>query len=156
MIRKTDVTKRPRWGYVRHGSRKVYAWKPALALGAITTAAASLPASLLTTHGTFDVLAFFIFCTFLLSPLYMLWWLILVDRETVRGAIKAPEKSIESTWYTQAAQGVFHDLLIVMGLGAALTSWWKLSFDISWFFLGGTVAMMVDFAARYAYEKSRS
>ncbi|MDN5618063.1 hypothetical protein AB0Y14_07185 [Rothia sp. HC945] len=156
MAQHTETHLLPHWGYTKVGSRKIPAWKPALALGLLTDGGASVVATLLTTSGSFNTLAFFVFLVFLWAPLTMLWWVALVDRKTVRGATRDPEKSIESTWYSRAAEGVFHDLMIIMGLGAVVTTWWRPSFDMSWFFLGACVVMMLDFALRYAVIKARS
>ena len=156
MAQDNDAPLLPRWGYTKLGRRKIPAWKPALALGLVTDGGASLLAAFLTTSDPFNALAFFVFLVFLWAPLTMLWWVALVDRKTVRGATRDPEKSIESTWYSGAAEGVFHDLMIIMGLGAVATTWWKPFFDISWFFLGACVVMMLDFSLRYAILRARS
>ena len=43
-------------------------------------------------------------------------WVLLVDRDTVEGAIDKPEQSIESRWYALAAQDTVHALLWSVGV----------------------------------------
>ncbi|MGV3016831.1 hypothetical protein [Rothia sp. 88186D007BW] len=45
-------------------------------------------------------------------------WAVLVDRNTIKGATRNPEASIENHWYGKAAETTFHLMLATMGLGA--------------------------------------
>ncbi|WP_262391104.1 hypothetical protein [Micrococcus luteus] len=53
-------------------------------------------------------------------------WLFLVDRTTLRGAVRDTEETIEGRWLEKAQSGAFGDLLVVLGLGTfvvALAGW---------------------------------
>lgn len=76
-------------------------------------------------------------------------WAVLVDRNTLRGAVRDPESSIESRWYDRAACGVFQDLLIVCGLGAAVFSVLGLNAPIGAVLGAVLLAAMLDFAVCY-------
>ncbi|MDY6055876.1 hypothetical protein [Micrococcus sp.] len=61
-----------------------------------------------------------------LLPAAALVWALLVDRGTVRGAVRDPEESVENRWYEKATSGAFHDLLVLLGLGSvavAVADW---------------------------------
>ena len=82
-------------------------------------------------------------------------WVLLVDRETIAGAIRDPAESVESRWYDAAARGVFHDLLVVAGLGTFVVSLTRWSAELSLVGLGLLVFMAADFAVRYLAQKRR-
>ena len=53
-------------------------------------------------------------------------WLFLVDRTTLRGAVRDTEETVEGRWLEKAQSGAFGDLLVVLGLGTfvvALAGW---------------------------------
>ena len=53
-------------------------------------------------------------------------WFLLVDRTTVRGAIRDTEETVEGRWLEKAQSGAFGDLLVVLGLGTfviGMTGW---------------------------------
>ena len=82
-------------------------------------------------------------------------WVLLVDRETIAGAVRDPEESIESRWYDAAARGVFHDLLVVAGLGTFVVSLTRWSAELSLVGLGLLLFLAADFAVRYLLQKRR-
>lgn len=53
-------------------------------------------------------------------------WVRLVDRTTVRGAIRDTEETIEGRWLEKAQSGAFGDLILVIGVGTfvvGMTGW---------------------------------
>lgn len=44
-------------------------------------------------------------------------WVLLVDRNSLKGAVPNPERSIESMWYSKASQDAFHSIMVIGGLG---------------------------------------
>ncbi|MDO4239752.1 hypothetical protein [Micrococcus sp.] len=53
-------------------------------------------------------------------------WVRLVDRTTIRGAIRNTEETVEGRWLEKAQSGAFGDLLVVIGLGTfviGMTGW---------------------------------
>lgn len=153
MQQSSETDARPRMGYTKFGNGSMPAWKPAVAIGIPLTISVGALAAWLSPVS--PLLAFAIFAAFLFSPVTMLGWASLVDRETIRGADRNPEESVESVWYSKSAQGVFHDALIACGLGAGLFAFFPLEVDLSWVLMGLTVLLMVDFGLRYLFNKRR-
>lgn len=82
-------------------------------------------------------------------------WLALVDRTTLRGAIRDTEETIEGRWLEKAQSGAFGDLLVVLGLGTfvvALTGW-----QPSLPLVGAGLLLFAgaSVAVRYALQKRR-
>lgn len=76
-------------------------------------------------------------------------WALLVDRQSITGATKNPEISVESQWYDRAALGVFQDILIVCGLGATVMAFFDFSANIALVLAMLLALIMLDFAVRY-------
>lgn len=82
-------------------------------------------------------------------------WLFLVDRTTLRGAVRDTEETIEGRWLERAQSGAFGDLLVVLGLGTFVVALagWQLSLPLvgagMLLFAGASVAV------RYALQKRR-
>ncbi|QQE49513.1 hypothetical protein I6H91_04130 [Micrococcus luteus] len=82
-------------------------------------------------------------------------WLALVDRTTVRGAIRDTEETVEGRWLEKAQSGAFGDLLVVLGLGTFVVALagWQPSLPLVGagllLFAGASVAV------RYALQKHR-
>lgn len=76
-------------------------------------------------------------------------WAVFVDWSTITGRLDRPEESIESVWYGRAATGTFHDLLMILGLGAAAFSITRISVDTGILLLVLCGVTMIDFALRY-------
>lgn len=153
MSQNSTADVRPRMGYIRWGSGHMLAWKPAFGLGSLLTLAVGALAAWLAPIA--PVLAFGIFAVCLWPPLTALSWAGFVDRETMRGADRNPEESVESDWYNRSAQGVFHDVMIGAGLGSAIFTFFPFEVELSWVFLGLTLFVMGDFALRYRINKMR-
>lgn len=82
-------------------------------------------------------------------------WLFLVDRTTVRGAIRDTEETIEGRWLEKAQSGAFGDLLVVLGLGTfvvAMTGWQP---SLPLVGAGPLLVAGASVAVRYALQKRR-
>lgn len=82
-------------------------------------------------------------------------WLALVDRTTVRGAIRDTEETIEGRWLEKAQSGAFGDLLVVLGLGTfvvALAGWQP---NLPLVGAGLLLVAGASVAVRYALQKRR-
>ena len=82
-------------------------------------------------------------------------WLALVDRTTVRGAIRDTEETVEGRWLEKAQSGAFGDLLVVLGLGTfvvAMTGWQA---DLPLVGAGLLLVAGASVAVRYALQKRR-
>ena len=82
-------------------------------------------------------------------------WLALVDRTTVRGAIRDTEETIEGRWLEKAQSGAFGDLLVVLGLGTfvvAMTGWQP---SLPLVGAGLLLVAGASVAVRYALQKRR-
>ena len=82
-------------------------------------------------------------------------WLALVDRTTVRGAIRDTEETIEGRWLEKAQSGAFGDLLVVLGLGTFVVALagWQPSLPL----VGAGLLLVAgaSVAVRYALQKRR-
>ena len=82
-------------------------------------------------------------------------WLFLVDRTTLRGAVRDTEETVEGRWLEKAQSGAFGDLLVMLGLGTFVVALagWQPSLPLVGagllLFAGASVAV------RYALQKRR-
>ena len=83
----------------------------------------------------------------------MLPWALLVDRSSLKGAIDRPEDSVEARWYSKAAEGTMHDVLITVGIGAALFSFTQLQVNRGVLLIVFGTLVMADFGVRYLLAK---
>lgn len=83
----------------------------------------------------------------------MLPWALLVDRSSLKGATERPEDSIEARWYSKAAEGTMHDVLITVGIGAALFSFTQLQVNTGILLIVLGTLVMADFGVRYQLVK---
>lgn len=75
-------------------------------------------------HDDSPLLAFAVYALCLLPVATTASWLVMVDRDTIRGATPDPENSIESHWYSQASENTLHAMLLgIGGLGVVSTFW---------------------------------
>lgn len=74
-----------------------------------------------------------------------------MDRSSIAGAASRPEESVESAWYDRAASGAFHDLIVMLGVGAAVFSIVPALQGVPayWALLGLGLAAGTDMAVRY-------
>lgn len=83
-------------------------------------------------------------------------WLLLVDRESILGAVRNPENSVESTWYSDAAKDTFHAAMALGGIGCLIFSVWSVETSVSTVLLISVAALQVIFWIRYGIRKRRS
>lgn len=90
-----------------------------------------------------------------LVPGWAVVWALLVDRDTVRGAVRNTEDTVEGRWYEKATSGAFHDLLVLLGLGAfvVVLAGWQV--DTGLLAAGLVLFMMLSVAVRYLLLKRR-
>lgn len=92
-------------------------------------------------------------------PFSALLWVLLVDRGTMRDAPRNVEDSVEYRWSERASAGVFRDMLVLLGAGAAVLSVLEVAIDLTlrWplhLVLAGLVVLaMVDFGIRMQLSK---
>lgn len=92
-------------------------------------------------------------------PFSALFWVLLVDRGTMRDAPRNVEDSVEYRWSERASAGVFRDMLVLLGAGAAVLSVLEVAIDLTlrWplhLVLAGLVVLaMVDFGIRMQLSK---
>lgn len=148
----TEQETKARWGRSRFGGSQAMLIIVSLLAGAVL----SLGAGLLFATLNFPenlVLAALIMTAGLLPVLSVGCWALLLDRSTLRGATKNPENSVESQWYDKAAVGVFQDILLVCGLGAAVLSFIEVQASIGLVLAGVVALSMADFGVRYLLIK---
>lgn len=92
-------------------------------------------------------------------PFSALLCVLLVDRGTMRDAPRNVEDSVEYRWSERASAGVFRDMLVLLGAGAAVLSVLEVAIDLTlrWplhLVLAGLVVLaMVDFGIRMQLSK---
>lgn len=92
-------------------------------------------------------------------PFSALLWVLLVDRGTMRDAPRNVEDSVEYRWSERASAGVFRDMLVLLGAGAAVLSVLEVAIDLTlrWplhpVLAGLVVLAMVDFGIRMQLSK---
>ena len=107
------------------------------------------------------VLAGVVFASCLLPVSSALVWVLLVSRETLSGAPKNIEESVESRWTERVGAAVFLDTLVLLGAGAfalsILRSTAKWSFELPLELTSSVVMilLMLDFMIRYLLIKRR-
>ncbi|HJX77398.1 hypothetical protein [Glutamicibacter sp.] len=148
----TEQETKARWGRSRFGGSQAMLIIVSLLAGAVLSLGAGLLFATLNFPGDF-VLAALIMAAGLLPVLSVGCWALLLDRSTLRGATKNPEISVESQWYDKAAVGVFQDILLVCGLGAAVLSFIEVQASTGLILAGVVGLAMADFGVRYLLIK---
>lgn len=142
-----------RFGRVR-GTRSVPALRAALPLGLLISAMLACVTLAVTSDGSSPWLSALV-CGMAVTPATTaLAWLILVDRESLPGAVRKPEETVESTWYASAASDAFHLLLAASGLGAYVASLWHYP-AIAWTLSAVFGVAALSFAVSYTLRKAR-
>lgn len=99
-----------------------------------------LVANIALTHNKPLTAAIFTVC---LAPGWTaLMWALLVDRNTLAGAIENPKDSVESRWYSQAAEDTLHASLLALGILGVVSVFVDYSVNI-----GSAVATVAAFYA---------
>ncbi|MGO2051965.1 hypothetical protein ACT3UD_09890 [Glutamicibacter sp. 287] len=144
----TKTVAQSKWGRSRFGGGSAALIITSLLVGILLSAGGGLLFARLNFPENF-VMAALVMMAGLLPVLSVACWALLLDRDTLRGATKNPEISVESQWYDKAAVGVFQDLLLVCGLGGAVFSFLQVQASIGLVLAGVVLLAMVDFAVRY-------
>ncbi|MDO4897950.1 MAG: hypothetical protein Q3965_01460 [Rothia sp. (in: high G+C Gram-positive bacteria)] len=100
----------------------------------------------------FYLLASFV-ATYLISVASI--WALLVDRNTLAGAVEKPENSVESLWYSKATENTFHIMLAVLGLSAGVSSIYNWQFATGYVLTVATLLMGLVFIVSYQVHKRR-
>lgn len=143
------VRARSRWGYTKH--RRIPAVAAAVPLGLLLALAGGWLAVLSGVAGSHPLWGFWIFAAFLAGPCMALAYVLVVDRNSVEGAVDRPEESAESQWYNQAATGSFMDLLLVLGAGSTVLAFTpvELAVDVKLLLPAVLVLAYMSFGIRY-------
>lgn len=103
----------------------------------------------LTKYQEHPSLALAIFTACLAPTCSALVWALLVDRTTITGATLNPENSIETHWYSQAAQDTFHAALVAVGILGLASTFWSFSLTGSQIALADGALLLLVFSASY-------
>lgn len=148
------MTTQSTWGSTRSGRSP---WPGAIGIGVALAAVLGLTVWAFAS-GTNGVIYGIVLAAASFMPGLALGWILVVDRRTVKGAVRNPEESIEAQWYDRATRGTFHDLLVVMGLTAMALSvvpQWRDELTASEALLACMVFAAADVSARYLLTKRR-
>ncbi|GGH59262.1 hypothetical protein [Rothia aerolata] len=80
-------------------------------------------------------------------------WAIFVDRNTIKGAVKNPENSIENSWFSKAAESSFCIIVAVLGIGAGVTAIFDLEFQTDMVLTAATMLCFIVFFVCYQFHK---
>ncbi|MBE7370396.1 hypothetical protein [Dermacoccus barathri] len=148
------MTTQSTWGTTRSGRSP---WPGAIGIGVAVAVVLGLAAWAFAS-GTNGVVYGIVLAAASFMPGLALGWILVVDRRTVKGAVRNPEESIEAQWYDRATRGTFHDLLVVMGLTAMALSvvpQWRDGLTASDALVACMVFAAADVSARYLLTKRR-
>ena len=156
--RPTEAPRKPfRFGSSRFGSRRHSALTPATVLGIALAACFGITAALI---GSFELASLWVFAVFtlLLSPASIgLVWVLIVDRDTIPGTTQSPEDSVETTWFSKAAEAACLVTFPTAAIGAAFTTNFRTDLPaVSLTLLAVCTVMALTFAGGYLWEKSHS
>lgn len=155
----TDMTK-SRWGRMRSGGSSAKLLSLSLGGGLVLALVVSVVVAAL---GYPDrlVLAGAVFASCFWPVCSALVWVLLVSCDTLSGAPKNIEESVESRWTERVGAAVFLDTLVLLGAGAfALsilrsTTKWSFELPLDLTFSVVMILLMLDFMIRYQLIKRR-
>ncbi|MCQ2001041.1 hypothetical protein [Arthrobacter zhaoxinii] len=148
---------RTKWGYAKFGTGRVPALAIAVPGGLALGAAGGLLAILAGAAGSHPVPGFWVFAVCLAMPAAVLMYLVVVDRDTLDGALERPDDSVESGWYDKAAAGSFTDLVLVLGIAATVLAFIPRDFpvDLKLALPAVLVLCFASFGIRYVVLRRR-
>lgn len=94
-----------------------------------------------------------VFALLMLPAASALCWVFMLDRDTLAGAVRDPESSIEGKWYEKAVFGAFHDLFALCGLGAMALGLLRIDVEPVMLLVGVVLLAAVDVLVRYLVIK---
>ncbi|HHW83318.1 MAG TPA: hypothetical protein GX743_05815 [Actinomycetales bacterium] len=147
---------RTRWGTTRIGGRSIHALAVAIPLGLLVSLGIAFAVQYWADIHENPLVEIGV-VTMAVAPAALgLAYVLVVDRETILGASARPERSVESTWFQQAAAGSYTDLLFVTGIGAAVAAFTRWEAEVSIVLVGVILFAWVSFIIRYLVIKARS
>lgn len=150
-----NSTPATRWGRVRWGARRTPAMAIAIPAAVPLAAVGAWVAVAAGQAGPNPTLGGIVFFAALLVPFAGLVWALIVDRETLRGAPRNPEESVEVRWYERAAAGALTDVILIAGIGVLVTSFWPVVVPTQLILAGVIVVAMADVGIRILVLRRR-
>lgn len=150
----TRQMEKTRWGRAKFGGSQSLLLTVSLGSGAL--AATGFALILYTVQGGGDLWVYLLasFATVFFAASALLW-VLLVDHNTLQGAVKSPENSVENTWYDRAAVTTFHIMFPVLGVGAGISTIFSWTLPLGTGLMLAAVLMMLTFAVSYQIHKRR-
>lgn len=145
--------RRTRWGRVR-GTARTPAMAIAIPAGLLLAAAAGAVSAAMIAAPS-PLLVGLAIGGSTVAPFVALVWALLVDRDSLRGAVDRPEDSVEGAWYDRAAQGAFSDTILVVGLASAALAITGLRIDVVVALVGVLFVAMGSCGIRYLVARRR-
>jgi len=145
---------RTRWGQAKFGDGRIPAVLIAIPGGLLLGAAGGWLAVGTGLAGSHPLLGFAVFTACLAMPAMALMYVLVVDRNSVEGAVDRPEESVEGKWYDKAASGSFTDLVLVLGVLAAFVPA-DLAADLKLVLPAILAACFASFGIRYLLLRHR-
>lgn len=148
------MTTQSTWGTTCSGRSP---WPGAIGIGVAVAAALGLAAWAFASN-TNGLVYGIVVAAMSFVPGLALGWVLVVDRRTVKGAVRNPEESVEAQWYDRATRGTFHDLLVVMGLTAmalSIVPQWRDGLTAPDALVACMVFAAADVSVRYLLVKRR-
>lgn len=147
----TNATTKSRWGSARFGGSSALLIFLSLSGGLMLSAALALAWWMFGAEGDQQrrILAGAVFAVLMLPAASALCWVFMLDRDTLAGAVRDPDSSVEGKWYEKAVFGAFHDLIAICGLGAMALGILRIDVDPVTMLVGVVVLAAVDTTVRY-------
>lgn len=146
---------RSRWGRVKFGGRRMPALRTATPIGIVLAAGIAALVVALGQAGPRPMIGGVAVAAVSVWPCIAFVWVLLVDRDTLRGAIPNAEQSIESAWLERAGAGAFSDTLLITGLGTATIAFTGTEVPTLLALSAVIVVSMVAFGIRYVVQRRR-
>lgn len=140
-------------GRPRFGGSSFALGATSLLIGLILSGSVGYLAATLRDEPFWRSMTVFTLCT--LPVMTILAWTLLVDRSSLSGFLRTPEESVETHWYTSAATGAFHDILLTLGITVTVLSITGYEIDGALLGTGVLLLAMLDSLARYLLAQRR-
>lgn len=152
---KTGVEPTTRWGRPRFGG------SPSLLVGLSviggTIGALGLAWILHAVRGEGEFWVYFLASIASSFPVFSaLTWAILVDRQTITGAIRCPDESVENRWFAKASETTLLALLVILGLAIFYFVLFPQVVSVQYVLLAILLLIGLIFFVSYEVHKRRS
>ena len=156
--RPTEASRKPfRFGVPKFGTRRHSALTYAVLPGIVLAVCMSILIAFVGTQEQPLLLVIAIFTSCLSPSCVGLVWILIVDIDTIPGRTRSPEDSVETAWFSKAAETTCIFTFPAASIGAAFTTNFRTDLPaVSLTLLAVCAVMALTFAGGFLWEKSHS